>query len=537
MSAQRRRLLVVTAILVVAATTAVGASAARHGQRVANAGTTLVVAAANTPTTMDPEFIAGGPQGWEMDNVIYDEKIYYKTNRATGTRNFTQFEPRLFASWQKSADGKTWTFHLRKGAKSNLGNEFTSADIVWSFQRAFALKGLGYFLAIQANLTKPENVVAVDKYTVQFKLDAPILLFLHQMTLVYHAPFDTTEVKKHTSKDDPWATKWLGTHAAGYGSYYIDSFVSGQQVVLKRNPNFYGPKPYFDTVIYKAVPDPSSRAALLKSGDVDIAEGLSPEQLNSVKSDPKIAITATQGNTLMAVIPNEKKAPLDNVLVRKALNFATPYEQILNDIYKGYADATQTTLPPIYPGYLGKVLPYKMDIAKAKALMKQSGVKTPLNLSITFAPFDPTFEQVSIALRTAWQQIGVNLTLNQVTPARFQQLTASRGYDMLLPVSLSSHNADPLYTMEIFSGGPPRSCCNWGNWVDKAIFAIFDKAHVEQNPATYLKLVKQIQRMQQANPPWVIMGARKWTVAHAKDVKGFIWSPQESIWFNELTRG
>lgn len=530
------RLTLGLAVVSIAAAVAMAASVASGGTARATAGTTLVVAASNTPASLDPEFIAGAQAGWEIDNLVYDEKLYYKTDRAAGTRNFGAFEPRLVETWKMAADGTTWTFGLRKGVKSNLGNEFTSADFVYGFQRAFGIKGLGYFLALNINLTKAESVTAIDKYTAQVKLDKFSPMLAHQFTLVYHAMFDSVEVKKHATKDDPWATKWLGNHAAGYGAYYVDSYTAGQQLILKANPNFYGPKPYFTTVVYKAVPDASSRLALLKNGDVDLSEGLSPEQLDQAKATKGVSVTVKPSDDQIGILLQAKKPPLDNTAFRQALMFATPFDQILKDIYKGYAVPDKSFMSPINVGYTEKYWPYKLDLAKAKALIVKSGVKTPVNLKFTYGPFDPTQEQLAVALRTAWGQIGVNLTLDQVTPARFQQVSNARTFELLLFPTLASHSADSVYALQIFAGGA-TACCDYGNYNNDAANVLFAKGLSESNPTARAKQIDQLQKILANDPPWVLIGVRQWTIAHRSDIKGFIYNPQNSIWFSELSRG
>ncbi|MCY4086220.1 MAG: ABC transporter substrate-binding protein [Actinomycetia bacterium] len=490
----------------------------------------------DTPATIDPEFIAGVPTGWEVGNNIYDEKIYYLTDRAAGSRDFASFENRLFERLTPNEDGTVWTAKLRQGVMNHLGNEFNAADVKWSFDRAFGLQGLGFFLAIQVSLTSGDNVRVVDDYTVEFHLDQFSPLFQDQMALMYHANYDSDEVIAQTSEDDPWATGFLGNNGIGFGPYYLEEFTAGQQLVLKANPNYYGGKPAFDTIIYRAVPDPANRLALLQAGEVDIALGLSPEQLAVVREDSNLSVTAEQGNTLVAAVIQASRPPLDNTLVRQALNYATPSSVILGDVFQVEASDARSFLPPRYRTYTDEFFPYTFDPGRAQQLLTEAGIELPLDLSITYAPFDPSFERLAVALRSAWEEVGVNLTLNQVTPAVFQQVTADRDFDVLVPPALSAHIADPIYTMEIFAGGS-RSCCNWGNYVNDEAFAFYDEAAVETDPAARDQDSVEIQRVMGEDPPWVVMGVRQWSIAHSKNVANFIWNPQESIWFHELTPG
>ena len=113
--------------------------------------------------------------------------------------------------WEGSPDYKTWTFHIRPGIRSWAGNEMTTADIVWTWQRGFEMKAVRSFFASAMFLEKPEDIEMIDKYTLRFHLSKPSPVMLKLMAMSYFGgPFDATLAKQHATASDPWAKEWLG---------------------------------------------------------------------------------------------------------------------------------------------------------------------------------------------------------------------------------------------------------------------------------------------------------------------------------------
>src|SRR5262249_14268481 len=137
-----------------------------------------------------------------------------------------------------SEDGTALTIHLRKGVKSAAGNELTAEDLKWKWDRGFAIPGEGQF-QIQVVLGIPQpGWRVVDKYTFEVKTPKRNAVLAYEMAMQkFGIAFDSTEAKKHVTADDPWATKWLATNAAGFGPYALESYTPGTSVVLTANPN------------------------------------------------------------------------------------------------------------------------------------------------------------------------------------------------------------------------------------------------------------------------------------------------------------
>jgi peptide/nickel transport system substrate-binding protein len=512
---------------------AVPALARAKARRPAVRQKTAIVAAVNTPPTLDWEYMAGTPASWEIAINMYDRKLSYPiVNKKTGKRDFSKIEPRLIERMEPLGDGQTWLVHVRRGVKNNLGDTMTASDLKWAWERAIGLKSIGLFYAKLMNL---RNVHQLDKYTLRYRLYAYSGLVLASQTSPWVPFHDVRATSPHATTDDPWAKTWLSTNGVGYGPYYLDQLTAGQQVILRANPNFWQGKPDIDTVIYNAIPEAANRLAVLKNGDANIAINLSADQLAQVASDPKLTVSSFTGNNAIGVFMNVQSPPLDNPKVRQALAYASPYQQVLTDIYKGQATPIKSYIPPMFPGYTSKYYPYTTDYDKAKSILNAAGVKTPFDLTLTYAQFKPETELVAIALRESFAKIGVNLTLQLVTPAKFSQISASRQGQLLLASALRIGVMDALFGFEVFAGQLPRGILNYGNYANKQVLALLAKGRDAKDQPTRLKIIDQIQKEMAADPPWLMLGVEKWTVAHAKNIAGFSWTLQQSIDFNTLT--
>jgi len=289
-------------------------------------------------------------------------------------------------------------------------------------------------------------------------------------------------------------------------------------------------------VIYKAVPEASNRLALLLNHDIDIALNLSPDQLRSLRGNRNIQVTSFPGNNVIGVFMNLKTPPLGNTYVRQALAFASPYDEILTDIYKGQADPIRSYIPPLFPGYTSKYYPYKTDYVKAKALLAQAGVRTPIHLTLTYAAFTPEAELVAIALRSSFTKIGVNLTLDAVSPAKYSEISFNRKGELILAAALQVQIMDGLYGLEIFAGRGTLGILNYGNYSNRRVWKLFDQGRSERDPRRRLAICREVQKEMAADPPWLVFGTERYTVAHAKNVSGFIWKPEGTLTFAELSK-
>ena len=191
----------------------------------------------------------------------------------------------------------------------------------------------------------------IDKYTVKTTNETAMPLACPGLTNFYQTWHDSTEVMKHATEEDPLASGWTATNGGGFGAYRVTAWEAGKRVVMEANPNFWRGEPKIKRIIYLAVPESTGRLALLKAGKVDMAEGLSPDEVMSLQGEDAAQGVAVRGNRQMWLILNNLTKPFDDVRVRQAINYAMPREDIVNSVYRGMGAPWHGVISSVTPGY------------------------------------------------------------------------------------------------------------------------------------------------------------------------------------------
>ena len=261
---------------------------------------------------------------------------------------------KLAETWEFTPDGKTARFKLREGVVSTYGNPLTAADVKYTFDRKFEVKGAGAFMTGVMGLGSKDQVKVEGDHVISFNLDKPNPILMIVCGHLANPIFDAKKCKEMATADDPWAKKFLDTNVAGFGPYALKEITRGQQLVAAARNDYYGAKPYFDTVIFKEVPTSSSRLQLLKGGAVDIAQLLAPTEMKYLANDPRATVASFDASQMLWIELNTKFKPLDDSRVRQAINFALPRKAILDTVLEGYGAKQTAVMPLFYPGATDK---------------------------------------------------------------------------------------------------------------------------------------------------------------------------------------
>lgn len=480
------RRVTLAAVLVLGAIGAAGffSQEARSATKASN---TVVIAIPGTPQGVDLDR-ESGPQSWTIAGQVLElgmewKRIKYPFPPSGGINNnkipgFTYpamtkqvMVPGLLTSCQTSDGGKVAIYHLRHGVKSAYGNEFTAQDVIFRVKRAIANKAIGAFMLGSANAANIKQWHIVNKYTVKITSPTPMPLICKINTNEYWVYLDAKEVKKHITKKDPWANNWIPFHGDGFGPYYITKWVPGQEVDLKANPNYWQGVPKIQNIIYKVVPEESNRVALLKSGSVQMAEGLSPQDAVSLDQSSSVNVAAVRGTLSIFLVMDNKKAPFNNVKVRQAIEYAIPRNQIVQKAYLGLAVPWQGVMPSLYPGYI-KFNNYTYNLTKAKNLLKQAGYPNGFSTVLTYNTGDPAQANLAVVLQSSLKSIGIKATLSPQPPGPYSDLVQSKkatfGLWLDFPIQ-----PDPNYSMRLFY--LTGNAVNYQNYSNKKVDSILTK--------------------------------------------------------------
>jgi peptide/nickel transport system substrate-binding protein len=326
-------------------------------------------------------------------NNMYEQLIRYDPFTDT-------FQPVLAESYEKSADGLTWTFRLRKGVKFHTGNELTAEAVKFSIERTIN-RGMG-----ASYIWSPVKVIeVVDRYTVKFHLKYPAPLDLIASGAYAAFIFDP-EYSDH---------EWFAAgHDSGTGPYTVEAWKPGDYLILKKFDDYWRgwEGEHFDKVIFKVVPEPSTRRLMLEAGTADFTNMLPITEIEALKENPEVEIVATPSFQNLLALFNTQKPPLDNPLVRRALAYTIPYADIIEGVRFGYARQSRGVVPYGLWGYSERVKQYTYSLEAAKFFLARAGYpEGGFKLLLTHVAGDEDERRVAELWKSSLAQLGIELEI------------------------------------------------------------------------------------------------------------------------------
>ncbi|RMF87965.1 MAG: ABC transporter substrate-binding protein, partial [Nitrospinota bacterium] len=374
-------------------------------------------ATGQTTSTADPAYHRDETESMDIVN-LYDPLLYPQKGGAP--------KPHVAESWDVSADGLTWTFHLRKGIKFHDGSELTAEDVVFSMDRELRL-GKGYSW-LWATALKPGSTKALDRHTVQFRLNAPYGPFI--ATLIQFFIVNKKVVLAHKEAGDygefgDYGVRYLSRHDAGSGPFILESVIPDTRRIYRRFPGYWQRwKPnQVDKVVIEIVPEPATMKTLLKAGKIDMSDQWKDrEWFESARNMEGVTVQEDPNNQLYLIHINNKKPPLDNINVRKAILHAFDYRTAVEVIF-GNAKRARGPVPVGLAGHNDKVKVYETDLAKAKEYMKKAGVKPKRKFIYSYTTAGVN-EKMGLLLQSNLAEIGIDVELKPNTWATLVQMVS-----------------------------------------------------------------------------------------------------------------
>ena len=326
---------------------------------------TLVLAMTLEPPGLDPTAGAASAIG---EVTLYN--IFETLTKINGDSSIT---PLLAQSWTVTPDNKTWAFKLKPGVKFHNGEPFNAQAVKFSFERAAAADTTNKDKAVFANIV---NIAMTDELTAVLTLKNPNPDFLFQLG---QATAIIVEPKSAASN---------GTQPVGTGPFKLENWAKGSAVVLSRSDTHRDAKAIkLRRVTVRFISDAAAQVAALMAGDVDLFQRVSAgKSLPQFKGDKRfqVVIGGSRAKTVLAM--NNKKKPLDDVRVRRAIAMAIDRKQVIEGAGDGFGTPIGSFYVPGAPGYVDLTAVNAYNPDKAKALLKEAGVSTPLELSLKLPP-------------------------------------------------------------------------------------------------------------------------------------------------------
>ena len=496
-----------------------------------------------------------------MDTMVDYPMAAKPNDEGIRSLDFTKFEGRLAESWEHDLPTHSWIRHLRQGVKSCAGNTFTADDVIYTLARGKSVSGaapINWFLGSLGSIAGfdrgvftggskelGDTVTKIDDHTIRIRQSSDNALLLTVLTVYSMAPWDSVEMKKHATPEDPWSHTYANTvNSPGFGPYCLESWVKDDQFVMRANPNYYRGKPAIDRVIIKRVPQSSNRALTLRSGQAGLTQRLTAREFDSLRRAPGVRVAGIYGNEVLALNLNFKTPPFDNPKLRQAIAYAMPYKQIVNIGYSGQARKWDAQYTEFLNGFIKPKVQYDQDMAKAKDLLAEAGFpggkgleQYAFALKLTFVSERESFlGPIATAIKSALGDVGIPI---QLDPLPQTQANDRRFVKKDLPMGISDTEKpvgpDVLYATKLFFVSPQNGGVNnMVNYSNPEMDKLFAEALIEPDAAKRQAMGAQIQEMVQSDLAWIPLVETKTQWAFTDKLHGITWHPDNAIRFFEL---
>jgi len=335
--------------------------------------TTLIFAHPEDATKLDPSDITDG-ESLLVTWHIYEGLTRYK-------RGTSEVEPALATDWETSEDGLEWTFKLREGVMFHDGVTFDASSVVWNFDRwfdkanpyHFADWGFEYWASMFQGykgevddegdaLSFFVSAEAIDPLTVKITLsrpNAPLLQTLAMGNFAFASPLAVQTAL------DSFGTPDGNPIAAGTGPYMVVDWQVRDFITLEANPDYWGDPPASERIVFRVIPDGTSRALALRNGEIDGMNQVNPEDIAAAEKDESVQVVFEPANNVGYLGFNQAHDPWDNLDCRLAVAHAIDKQGIVASLYAGDAEPAKEMMPPGLWGYNDDIDDYPYDMDKA----------------------------------------------------------------------------------------------------------------------------------------------------------------------------
>ena len=439
---------------------------------------TIVIITHQTLQTLEPYHLAGMHPDESVAYHLWDTLVWINDDFSPA--------PMLAESWTLVND-QTWQFNLRQGVTFHNGEPFNAEAVRFSLERSASLSGSLETFYTDAHV---EAIEVVDDYTVRIRTSKPISNLPYLIAGVEMLP---------SGYYSQTPTDLLATQPIGTGPYRVQSWVSGQPLVLEADMDYWQGAPLISTLIFGSEDTLTARLEALLKGEANLVADLTPGQAAEAETDATRFLAVESARRLFIGIRPDPGTPLADVQVRQALNYAINVDALIEEYSGGFGQRYGSWVLP--PGANPELTPWPYDLGQARTLLTEAGYNEGFDVALD-APSDRYYNDRAITEAVAEQlaQIGVRVTVQSydwesyVTDRIAPQRTAP-----LFLLALASRG-DSLTDTENLSSAFPF---NPTQWLNADFEELLEKARGTFNEQRRLRLLYQAQAIAYEEAPWI----------------------------------
>lgn len=418
---------------------------------------TLIFARGGDSQSLDPPSTQDGESS-RVTRQIYESLLSFKEN------SFEVVES-LAVDWDVSDDGTVYTFYLREGVTFHDGTPFNAEAVKINFERwadpehEFAFKDEGYAYSVYGNQFGGfkgddghiiQEINVINDHEIQFVLKEPFAAFLQNMGMEYFSIISPAALAKYGPS--------INENPVGTGPFKFVSWTKNQSIVLEKNENYWlEGYPKLDQIIFQVIPENSARLTALRAGQIDIMDGLNPDDYETVKKEAGLQAFERATNNFGYLGFNTEKEPFNNPLVRRAMHHAVNKEELISLLYANLAQPAKNPLPPSYLGYNDEIEPYEYNPELAKQLLAEAGYADGFEFDLwtmpVARPYMPNPERAAEVLQQYFAEVGLTAKIVTMEWATYLDEIATDAKDVFM-LGWSGTNGDSDYFLGTLLSSP-----------------------------------------------------------------------------------
>lgn len=428
----------------------------------------------------------------------------------------------LADSWEPNDDATAYTFHLRKGVTFHDGTPFNAQAVKdyydWVMDpNSIAARARGLLAAMT-------SVDVVDEYTVRINLNGPNGAFVFLLATSNARIASPASVAEYGAE--------LTRHPVGTGPFRFVSWSEGQNVIVERNPDYWGEPAKVERIEFVVVTNAATRVAMLQSGEVQYIEALPPQLVPTIEATQGLEVIAQPTNFLRILQLNTTKAPFDDVRVRQALNYAVDKQVLANVAYNGFATVMTAPIPASAFGHADQPA-YGYDPERARSLLAEAGYSNGFTFTVLTFTGDE-YRMAGQVLQQMFSQVGVTMVLDQqergaLVDQIFLPMEENPTEAALVGASASTGDADLALTTSFARQSFPPASNNWSFFSDDRVEDLIVAGRTSGDPNARLAAYAEAEAIIWEQAPWVFLVSPDSIAGRAVGLTGVAAAPDNTI--------
>ncbi len=496
------------------------------------AAKTVVYCSEGSPEGFDPALYTAGTTFDAASRTMFDGLTVFEYGG-------TKVEPALAERWEVSEDGKSFTFHLRKGVKFHSNKDFKPSrdfnadDVIYTFERQMnkdhpwhsAIEGSFEYFVSMGMSELIDNIEKIDDYTVTFHLTKVEAPFLANLAMDFGRIQSKEYMEMLLEKKTP---QKLNTDPIGTGPWVFAGYQKDSMIRYTANPDYFRGKPNVDRLVFSINTDASTRWAKVQSGECHHMPYPNPADLENMRQSDKIDLLEAAGFNVGYLAFQTQKEPFTDKRVRQALSMAVNKASIIDAVFNGNGQAAKNPLPPGIWSYNDNIEPRPYDIEAAKKLLADAGYpdgfETDLWAMPVQRPYNPNARRMAELVQAEWAKIGVKAEIKSYEWGEYLDRT-KKGEHQTVLLGWTGDNGDPDNFLNVLLGCDAVGASNRAYWCHKEFDDLIQQARQTTDMEKRTELYMKAQEIFHEEAPWVAIAHSIVSEPVSKKLKGYKLSP------------